>query len=66
MSADVEGEYTFTWTYATSTLTIAYPDVEDAVDNVTVEAKAVKVIRNGQMYILRDGVMYNALGQMAE
>ena len=66
LSADVEGEYTFTWTYATSTLTIAYPDVEDAVDNVTVEAKATKIIRNGQMYILRDGVMYNALGQMAE
>ena len=35
-----------------------------AVDNVTVEeVKAVKVIRNGQLYILRDGVMYNAVGQ---
>ena len=38
-----------------------------AVDNVTVEeVKAVKVIRNGQMYILRDGVLYNAIGQIAE
>ena len=38
-----------------------------AVDNVTVEeVKAVKVIRNGQLYILRDGVLYNAIGQIAE
>ena len=40
---------------------------ETAVDNVTVEeVKAIKVIRNGQLYILRDGVLYNAIGQVAE
>ena len=73
LSADVEGEYTFTWTYETSTLTIAYPvagddpvDPETAVDNVAVGEKAVKVIRNGQMYIIRNGVIYNAMGQIAE
>ena len=73
LSADVEGEYTFTWTYKTSTLTIAYPvagddpvDPETAVDNVAVGEKAVKVIRNGQMYIIRNGVIYNAMGQIAE
>ena len=73
LSADVEGEYTFTWTYKTSTLTIAYPvagddpvNPETAVDNVAVGEKAVKVIRNGQMYIIRNGVIYNAMGQIAE
>ena len=73
LSADVEGEYTFTWTYETSTLTIAYPvagddpvDPETAVDNVAVGEMAVKVIRNGQMYIIRNGVIYNAMGQIAE
>ena len=73
LSADVEGEYTFTWIYETSTLTIAYPvagddpvDPETAVDNVAVGEKAVKVIHNGQMYIIRNGVIYNAMGQIAE
>lgn len=37
-----------------------------ALDNVAIEKKATKVIRNGQMYILRDGVLYNAIGQIAE
>ena len=41
-------------------------DPETAVDDVTVGVKAVKVIRNGQMYIIRDGVIYNAMGQIAE
>ena len=39
---------------------------ESAVDNVVVEKKATKIIRNGQMYILRNGVMYNSVGQVAE
>ena len=73
ITADVAGDYIFTWTYETSTLTIAYPvagddpvDPETAVDNVAVGEKAVKVIRNGQMYIIRNGVIYNAMGQIAE
>ena len=41
-------------------------DPETAVDNVAVGEKAVKVIRNGQMYIIRNGVIYNAMGQIAE
>ncbi len=36
------------------------------VENTVVEKKATKVIRNGQMYILRNGVLYNAVGQVAE
>ncbi|MBR5854553.1 MAG: hypothetical protein IKY87_02590 [Paludibacteraceae bacterium] len=49
---DTEG----TWSTYTST----------AVDNITVEKKAVKVIRNGQMYIIRDDVMYSVLGQIVK
>lgn len=33
-----------------------------AVDNTNVAVKAVKVIRNGQLIIVRDGVEYNAVG----
>ena len=33
-----------------------------ALDNTNADAKAVKVIRNGQLVIIRDGVEYNALG----
>ena len=34
-----------------------------AIDDVEVAAKSVKVIENGQVFILRNGVLYNALGQ---
>ena len=59
--ADVAGEYTFTWTYATSTLVVTYP-VASSVDNVQVDAKAVKVIKNGMLIINRDGKEYNVQG----
>ena len=71
--ADVAGDYVFVWSIADSKLSVTYPmageepvDPETAVDDVTVGVKAVKVIRNGQMYIIRDGVIYNAMGQIAE
>lgn len=34
----------------------------EALDNVADETKAVKVIRDGQLYILKNGVLYNAQG----
>lgn len=38
-----------------------------AVENVTVKsAKAVKVVENGQLIIIRDGVRYNAVGAVME
>ena len=49
-----------------SWLAVYDPSVGTAVDNVAVGEKAVKVIRNGQMYIIRNGVIYNAMGQIAE
>jgi hypothetical protein len=33
-----------------------------AVDNVNVDTQAVKLIRNGQVLILRNGTEYNLLG----
>ena len=37
-------------------------DVPDAVENVTVTVKTVKMIKNGQLVIEKDGVQYNAQG----
>jgi len=37
-------------------------DTPSALDNTSVEIKTVKVIENGQLVIIRDGVRYNALG----
>ena len=35
-----------------------------ALDNIAVEGKAVKAIINGQLIIIKNGVQYNALGQV--
>ena len=35
-----------------------------AVDNVTVDQQATKFIQNGQLIIIKNGVQYNALGQV--
>ena len=35
-----------------------------ALDNIAVEGKAVKAIINGQLIIVKDGVKFNALGQV--
>ena len=37
-----------------------------AIDNAVVAPKAVKVIENGQLVIIRDGVRYNTVGQVIE
>ena len=35
-----------------------------ALENIAVEGKAVKTIINGQLIIIKNGVQYNALGQV--
>jgi len=40
------------------------PGTGTAISNTTVADKAVKVIENGQLYIILNGVRYNAQGQM--
>lgn len=37
-----------------------------AIDNTTIAEKAVKVIENGQLVIIRNGVKYNAVGAVIE
>lgn len=44
------------------TLTVKYDASAMAVEQVADTKKSVKVIRNGQVIIVRDGVEYNALG----
>ena len=61
------GAYDFYYDVAADAIWIAVSSSNpSALDNVAIEKKATKVIRNGQMYILRDGVLYNAIGQIAE
>ena len=59
------GTYDFYYDVAADQIWIA-ESTQSAVGNIAIEKKAIKVIRNGQMYILRDGVMYNIFGQIAE
>ncbi len=49
-------------TFAIRNVKITVPDDETAIDNTVVEGKAVKVIRDGQVMIIRDGKAFNALG----
>ena len=65
--ADAEKKYTD----CTITLVVDYETVSakvtissevTALNDATIATKATKVIENGQLYILKDGVRYNALG----
>ncbi len=63
LQADVAGEYTLTWTFATNALNITFP-VPSSIDNTNVAVKAQKMIINGQLFIIRNGQMFNAQGQL--
>ncbi|MBQ4394312.1 MAG: hypothetical protein II825_03345 [Paludibacteraceae bacterium] len=65
LAADLAGDYVFTWTFETNTLSIAFP-IGDGIDNTAVEAKAIKRIVNGQLRIEMNGVEYNAQGQVVK
>ena len=45
---------------------IAIDDSATAIDNTVIAPKAVKLIENGQLVIIRDGVRYNSVGQVIE
>jgi hypothetical protein len=62
LTTDVEGDYTFTWTYETNTLTITFPTKEEGIENTVVNVKVVKTIENGQLVIIKNGVKYNVQG----
>ncbi|MGN0235903.1 MAG: hypothetical protein ACI4BD_06305 [Paludibacteraceae bacterium] len=64
LKADAQGEYTFTWTYEGDKLSVTFP-AATATDLIGADtgSAAVKLIRNGQVLIVRDGVTYNIVGQ---
>ena len=53
------GEYTIVVNWDTMTVGI---QAATALENAAVATKAVKVIENGQIVILRDGIRFNAIG----
>ena len=62
--ADVTGDYTFTWTYESHNLVVAFPASSPTeCVNAGANVKAIKRIVNGQLVIIRDGVQLNVLGQ---
>ena len=63
MTADVAGQYTFVWTYATNSLSVIYPNTS-AVEDVEQQKKATKYIHNGQLYIIRNNQRYKIMGQI--
>ncbi|MGM9826291.1 MAG: hypothetical protein ACI3Z8_07635 [Paludibacteraceae bacterium] len=65
LEADEDGEYTFTWTYEGDKLTVTFP-AATATDLIGADSNnaAVKLIRDGQVLIVRDGVTYNMVGQI--
>ena len=50
--------------YSTTCEEVVDPETPTSVDNIEVSASAVKVIENGQLIIVKDGVKFNALGQV--
>jgi hypothetical protein len=63
LQADKAGDYTFTWTFATNALTITFP-VATGIEETLEEGKAVKVLRNGQVVILKGDKAFNVVGQI--
>lgn len=58
----VAGNYVFKYVNETNILSVIYPQ-STSFEQATSESTATKVIRNGQVLIIRDGVTYNMMGQ---
>ena len=67
LKADAKGEYIFTWTYETNALSVTFP-AATATDLIGADSdsKAVKIVRDGQLLIVRDGVTYNMMGSVVK
>lgn len=57
---------TFTMPAEDVTVTADFGDVATAINNTEATVKAVKRIENGQMIIIKNGVKYDALGQIVK
>lgn len=63
--ADVAGDYIFTYTFETNTLAVTFPTAT-GITNTEVSEKVVKMIENGQLIIIKNGVRYNAQGAVVK
>lgn len=63
LAADIEGDYIFTWTFETNTLTITFPIGTD-IDILDTNAPAVKILRDGQILIIKGTKTFNIQGQL--
>jgi len=59
------GEF-FTMPAEAVTVNATFGDTATAIDNAEEEVKAVKVIRDGQLFIEKNGVLYNAQGAVVK
>lgn len=59
------GEF-FTMPAEAVTVSASFGDTATAIDNAEEEVKAVKVIRNGQLFIEKNGVLYDAQGAIVK
>lgn len=65
LTVDATGDYGFAFTIETSTLVVTFPSATSFVEARS-ESVATKVIRDGQLLIIREGVTYNAVGQIVK
>jgi len=65
MTADVAGEYIFTYTFATQTLAVTYPRIE-GIDNTADGVKAQKRMENGILLIEKNGKIYTITGLLVK
>lgn len=59
------GEF-FTMPAEAVTVTATFGDIATGMDNTEATVKAVKVVRNGQLFIEKNGVLYNAQGSVVK
>ena len=63
---DVAGDYVFNFTIETKTLVVTYPAKETGMQTVNTTMDCEKIIRDGQVLIIREGKTFNLLGQSVQ
>lgn len=67
LTPDVAGDYVFNFTIETKTLVVVFPaQVVTGMQEMNTTKDFVKVIRDGQVLIVREGVTYNLMGQIIQ
>ena len=67
LTTTVKGDYVFTWEMSTSKLSITYPaSTPTSLDNIVTSEAPIKVIENGQLFVIKNGVKYNVLGAIVK